>query len=294
MKKTYNFSVDLNWKENFIDLGNGIKMAYMTSGPEDGVPLLLIHGATDSRYSWTQLVPILSTAGYRCYVPELRGHGSSTKTNNGGADYKVDIFSKDIISFLDGLNIEKVSIIGHSLGSFILQELLITAPERVDKGVLIGSGSNLKGSPVLDWLIMGGNLEVVDVNFEGIDAFKESQTLPDSFLKIWAMTTNEDREFAKALYDNAKALPYETWTGVFNNALSFNNDDRLSNISHKLLLIWGGDDAFFLNKDRETFISKFTNSQVLSMQLDDGSHNAHWDSLENCNIIGSSILEFLK
>ncbi len=294
MKNTYNFNVDLNWKEHFIDLDNGIEMAYMTSGPEDGVPLLFIHGATDSRYSWTQLVPILSKAGYKCYVPELRGHGSSTKTNNDGADYNVEVFTKDIINFLDKIGIKKVSIIGHSLGSFILQELLITAPEKVDKGVLIGSGSNLKGSPVLDWLIMGGNLEVVDVNFEGLQAFKDSQALPDAFLKVWAMTTNEDREFAKALYDNAKALPYETWTGVFNNALSFNNDDRLSNINHKLLLIWGGDDAFFHNKDREAFISKFAKGEVLSFQVDGGSHNVHWDSLESCSLIGTSILDFLK
>ncbi len=293
MAIAYNFDVNVDWKENFIVLDNGVKMAYMTSGPTDGTPLLLIHGATDNRYSWAQLVPILSNAGYRCYVPELRGHGASTKANNGGVDYKVEVFTEDIINFLEKLNIENLSVIGHSLGSFILQELLITAPEKIHKGILIGSGSNLKNNLFLDWLVTGGYLEVADMNFEGIHSFKESQTLPEPFLELWAMTTNEDSEFAKAIYDNAKSLPYETWAGVFSNALQFNNDDRLSNISQDLLLIWGDDDLFFNTASRDHFISKFTKEKILSLQIEGGSHNVHWDSKESCSTIGTSIIEFL-
>ena len=70
-----------------MDLDTGIKMTYLTCGPEDGIPLLLIHGATDSRISWSQVAPKLADAGFRCYIPELRGHGKTDKPEAGEEGY---------------------------------------------------------------------------------------------------------------------------------------------------------------------------------------------------------------
>ncbi len=284
----------IDWTENYIELDTGVTLAYMTCGPANGSPLVFIHGATDSRYSWSQLAPLLANEGYRCYILELRGHGSSTKTNNGGSDYNVKVFAKDIISFFDKLNLNNFSLIGNSLGSFIIQELLISIPKKINKAVLLASGLGLKDNVVLNWLTKGGTLEVVNVHFAGLPAYKDEGKLPDAFLKVWAMTSNEDRNFANAIYQNAKSLPYETWVGVFENTSKFYNEGRLSNITQPLLIIWGSDDAFFTKEERAHFLAQFESASIKHFEIEGGSHNVHWDSKKNCNIICTSILKFLN
>lgn len=69
----------VDWEQQIMELDTGIKMSYMTCGPENGEAIILLHGATDSRNSWSQLAPMLAEAGYRCYIPELRGHGKTSK-----------------------------------------------------------------------------------------------------------------------------------------------------------------------------------------------------------------------
>ncbi len=64
--------MDINWHENFLDLDTGIPMIYMTYRPVDGPPLIFIHGTTDSRFSWSQLVPILASVRYRCCISEMQ------------------------------------------------------------------------------------------------------------------------------------------------------------------------------------------------------------------------------
>ncbi len=294
MSKKGQNSLNLDWEENFVNLDTGIVMAYTVCGPTNGVPIVLIHGATDSRYSWSQLAPILAKSGYRCYVPELRGHGKSTKTNEGGKDYNVEVFAKDMANFIEKLPLNKFILVGNSLGSFVIQELLISIPDKIEKSVLLASGLAMKDNIILDWLLKGGVLEVVNVHFEGLPAFAQKKSLPDDFLQIWAMTTNEDKAFASAILENARSLPYETWVGVFENASKFNNEGRLSGIKHDLLFIWGSEDAFFTKAEREHFLNQFVSANIQSFEIEGGSHNVHWDNVDSCNRIANSICDFIN
>ena len=130
--------VDVEWTENTVALDTGINMTYMVSGPEEGIPIILIHGATDSRLSWAQIVPELADT-YRVYVPELRGHGKTDKPAGVDGKYTVAEHTADIIAFMDAVNIEKANIVGHSLGSMIAQNLAIDAADRVTTITLIAS-----------------------------------------------------------------------------------------------------------------------------------------------------------
>ena len=69
---------NVGWEQHYLDLSTGVKLSYLTLGNEDGIPVILIHGASDSRLSWAQVAPILADKGYRVYIPELRGHGKSS------------------------------------------------------------------------------------------------------------------------------------------------------------------------------------------------------------------------
>lgn len=57
-------------------LPNGLRLAYVEMGNPGGVPILLLHGFTDTARSWTLTAPYLAM-GFRLVAPDLRGHGHS-------------------------------------------------------------------------------------------------------------------------------------------------------------------------------------------------------------------------
>ena len=279
--------VSVDWEENSMDLDTGIKMTYLTCGPEDGIPLLLIHGATDSRISWSQVAPKLADAGFRCYIPELRGHGKTDKPEAGEEGYTAEMHCADVLNLMDKLEVEKFIPVGHSLGSLIAQEIMITAPERVERGVLISSSTKMGGNPTLDWILQGDGTD-----FLGVRGYDEEQKIPDDFIKSWTETTNEDENFCKAIYEHASSLPYADWYNIFGGCSTFDSTDRLSSVTCPVDIIWGSADVFFSQEDEEQLQKALSNAEVNFCPIEGASHNIHWDSAETCEAVASEIIRF--
>ncbi|MCG8419715.1 MAG: alpha/beta hydrolase, partial [Proteobacteria bacterium] len=70
----------------------------------------------------------------RVVAPSQRGHGDSGHPAGG---YGVDDFAADAIALLDALGIERAAVVGHSMGSFIAQQVALRAPQRVTHLILI-------------------------------------------------------------------------------------------------------------------------------------------------------------
>ncbi|MEO5680505.1 MAG: alpha/beta fold hydrolase, partial [Acidimicrobiales bacterium] len=58
---------------------DGVGIEFDVSGPEDGRPVILLHGFPDSGRVWRHQVPALAAAGFRVVTPDLRGFGRSDK-----------------------------------------------------------------------------------------------------------------------------------------------------------------------------------------------------------------------
>jgi pimeloyl-ACP methyl ester carboxylesterase len=68
---------------------------------------------------------------------DQRGFGDSDRPQGG---YEIRDLAADVVAFLDAASIDRATIVGHSMGSFVARCVAITFPERVDRLVLIGSG----------------------------------------------------------------------------------------------------------------------------------------------------------
>jgi pimeloyl-ACP methyl ester carboxylesterase len=103
------------------------------NGPET---LLLIHGIGDSSTTWT---PVLSQLArrYRVIAPDLLGHGASDKPR---ADYAVAAYANGMRDLLSILDVDRVTVIGHSMGAGVGMQFAYQFPERCDRLVLVGSG----------------------------------------------------------------------------------------------------------------------------------------------------------
>jgi pimeloyl-ACP methyl ester carboxylesterase len=102
--------------------------------PGTGSPILLVHGILVSAREWDDVTPLLARR-HRVIAPDLPGFGRSGKP----ADFPYGRvgYCDHLVALLDALGLEKVTVVGHSMGGGIAAELAARSPERVDKLVLL-------------------------------------------------------------------------------------------------------------------------------------------------------------
>jgi len=113
---------------------HGHDLSYVDSG--SGPVVLFIHGILGSQRQWAHLVDTMDDT-HRVLVPDLFGHGESAKPLG---DYSLSAHAAAMRDLLDHLGIERVTLVGHSLGGGIAMQFYYLFPERVDRLVLVASG----------------------------------------------------------------------------------------------------------------------------------------------------------
>ncbi|HTE11382.1 MAG TPA: alpha/beta hydrolase [Chitinophagaceae bacterium] len=110
-------------------------MSYMDVKPStgNGETILLFHGKNFSGYYWKDLIPLLVKRGYRVIAPDLPGWGHSGKPN---LHYSFHMLSTVNKSLLDSLHINKVIVLGHSMGGMLAVRFTLMYPELTGKLVL--------------------------------------------------------------------------------------------------------------------------------------------------------------
>ena len=105
----------------------------------DKPPLLLIHGSfTRGDEAFAALTPHLAPH-FRVLAPDLRGHG---RTRCESLHWDEPMLARDMWNFLDGLDIGRAHILGHSMGGDVAMTCAVLAPERTLSLVSIGSGGS--------------------------------------------------------------------------------------------------------------------------------------------------------
>ncbi|MGC0405925.1 pimeloyl-ACP methyl ester carboxylesterase [Streptomyces sp. SAI-126] len=121
---------------------NGITLAYRAWGPEDAPPVLLLHCRGADGADWTQIAERLATGARprRVYAPDLRGHGRSDwpgrGTEAGAGEYAYEAMRDDMLGFVAALGLDRVDVVGHSLGGAVAYLLAQQAPHVVRRLVL--------------------------------------------------------------------------------------------------------------------------------------------------------------
>jgi len=275
---------DINYvpRYKYKILSTGIRMSYVELGDKNGEPVVLIHGATDSYVSFSQVGAYLSDLGYHVYIPELRGHGKTSKPEN--IEYTIDLHAEDIDSWMNKINLETAHFVGHSLGSFVAQEMAITYPEHVKSMTLIASSNTVVDNPVFTWMLEG------DEEFPGLLNF--GGEIPAEFVEEWTATDNWDENFINYTYKHAEKLPYHVWINVFSN-MDVDNSERLSSVTVPTLIIWGSLDDLFSIDDQFALIEALSASDVTFIKLNGLGHNTHWSGEAGADI-SRYIAEFIK
>ena len=113
---------------------HGHDVGYRMGG--DGAAILLIHGMAGSSRTWREVFPLLAR-DHKVIAPDLLGHGESAKPLG---DYSLGAFASGLRDFLGVLGIERVTVVGQSLGGGVAMQLAYQHPEICERLVLVGSG----------------------------------------------------------------------------------------------------------------------------------------------------------
>ena len=109
---------------------NGIEIYFETHGV--GRPLVLIAGLSYTHWIWHKMVPGLAEH-FQVIVFDNRGVGQSDKPEG---PYTAQMLAADTAGLLEALGVEQAAIMGHSMGGFVAQALVLERPELVGRLVL--------------------------------------------------------------------------------------------------------------------------------------------------------------
>lgn len=127
-----------------IDAGD-LNVGYVETGRANGVPVILLHGWPYDIYSFADVAPRLSAAGYRVIVPYLRGYGSTRfRESSAMRNGQQAALGADVIALMDALHLERAVLAGFDWGARTANVAAALWPERCKamvsvSGYLIGS-----------------------------------------------------------------------------------------------------------------------------------------------------------
>jgi pimeloyl-ACP methyl ester carboxylesterase len=107
---------------------NGINMHIASIGT--GPVILFLHGFPELWYSWRHQLLSLSSLGYRCIAPDLRGYGDTDAPKNV-REYTIFHIVGDLVGLIDSLGIDKVFLVGHDWGSTVAWYFCLLRPDRI-------------------------------------------------------------------------------------------------------------------------------------------------------------------
>jgi pimeloyl-ACP methyl ester carboxylesterase len=102
----------------FVDAGE-MRFEVATAGdPRSERLALLLHGFPEHAYSWRHQLPLLAKLGYRCWAPNQRGYGRSTRPP-GTRSYTIDLLVEDVGRLIDASGCRSVTLVGHDWGGMV-------------------------------------------------------------------------------------------------------------------------------------------------------------------------------
>ena len=260
-------------------LADTIKTYYEDHGDDRSYPLILIHPIGGNVLIWHHEISLLLKSGFRVIAYEIRGH---YRTNMGkvGACTMQDLVN-DLHQLLNHLNINRCSIIGHSIGGIIASMYAAQYPDCIDVIVLINSSPKKFEEKDLEKHFKTREVAIT----KGIEALAEYKLRSyDEARDLFKDNRHSDffREvFTKTSVEGFVAATIALYT------IPENVVEKLQASNCKVFAIVGSDDDVFMR------LMKETKEQLPKMELKVLDGSDHWVIIEKPKEMYDMLMQFL-
>ena len=220
---------------------NGIDIHYETSG--DGPrKLVFLHGFMLTCHIWDDVMKLMPSE-FQCFALDTRGFGGSGKPTEG---YSLPTLADDISCFLQEMNNEKTSIVGHSVSGPVAIYFGANRPNQVDSVVLVGTFA--RNSTLLADGSGGGEGMRELLNMFANPPEKVDRNLMENFLKFMVYDIGEiaPRMFDDATGYSSKAPDNSILMQTLMSPMGWDMEAELTKIERPLLSVHGPADTLFL------------------------------------------------
>ena len=245
----------------FVSLPTGVRMEYVEQGRAGGVPVIFLHGVTDSWRSFERVLPLLPPS-IHAFALSQRGHGDTSRPASG---YRFADMSADLLAFMDAMGLRTAIIAGHSMGASVAQRFVIDHPDRVARLVLMGAFSNFD-DPGLAGFVASSIRPLTD-------------PIAPAFAREWQLSTlarTMDADHLDAVVAETLKVPARVWHEAFNGFLETPDfTSELTNVSVPVLLMWGDRDSYALRAAQERLLEVMPKAQFIAYE--GFGHAFHWE-----------------
>ena len=274
---------------------NGVTLHVIRAGPENGPPVVLLHGFPEFWYGWRHQIPFLADAGYRVLVPDQRGYNLSEKPK-AISDYRLDVLAADVIGLLDAEGWDQVALVGHDWGALVAWWVALKYPERLSRLVILN---------VPHPAVMRENLRrnLRQMFRSWYIFFLQIPWLPEALSRAgnWRLLRRTLRKSSRpGTFPDADVERYvEAWSrpGALRGMIHWyraliqrrNRRPRDTRISVPTLMIWGVKDAFLGRELAEPSIALCKNGRLEFIE-----EATHWVQHEEADRVNALLHEFLS
>jgi 2-hydroxy-6-oxo-6-(2'-aminophenyl)hexa-2,4-dienoate hydrolase len=248
--------------EKFIQT-NQYQTHYWESGSGD--PLILLHGGgagADGYGNWKQVLELYAEQGYRAIAFDAVGFGKSDKPNPKEFKYDHHARVNQLLALIDGLGLEKATVVGNSMGGLTSLGATIKAPEKIDKLILMGTGKPKKQSDGMKALIN------YNIDYDAMHNIVSHLTNPN-------FQVNEDLvNYRLQLTKEPGTL--ESYGAIMQGILEYEFDqEQLKKIQHKTFMVHGTLDNMVPLQESYQLLETLPNSWLYVLP-----HCGHWAMME--------------
>src|SRR3712207_1789096 len=247
-------------------LTTDVTLHYAERGDRGGEAIILLHGYSDSWFSFSRVLPLLSPS-YHAFALTQRGHGDSDKPE---CCYTPNDFAADVDAFMDTVGIDEATLVGASTGALFAQRVVLSYPRRASRLVLIAPQTPAHEN-------------------EALSGFREEvrtleDPVPPEFVREFQESTiyhPVPQEFLDTVVSESVKLPAHVWRDYLEQAvLSIDHDYvvELREIKAPTLILWGEQDALFPREEQERLAAAIPGA-TLKVYPETG-HAVHWERPE--------------
>ena len=270
---------------HFITLEGTGSTHYIAAGY--GPPMVLLHGLGTSVVAWRYNISALSER-YSVYAPDLPGHGESDKPD---ITYDLETGVRFVLQFLDALGLERVALVGNSMGGIVALASALRRPDRVQSLVLVDSPGLGRE---LAWPIRLVALPGIGSLLDALDVRSGLRFAPRIFHhpERVAPAVHEELVRLRKLPEVRRAVLSTLRSGVY--LLGLRPSLRLLHHSSvplpvPTMVVWGQEDRIIPVRHARRVARQVP--EVLVCVLPD---SGHWPQMEQAQAFNEAVMAFLE
>ena len=213
---------------------NGVEVYYRESGNKDNPTLFFIHGFLGSSYDWIDMIKYYDD-NYHVIAIDLPGFGDSEKSLT--YNYARENQANTVIGLINALNLNDVTLVGHSMGGMISLMTAYKQPQLIKQLVLIGSAGLETGNPP-------GSLPLFVYDYVVNNYFIQRAFFNTAYSPSEVETGLVTDQMFKEMYYYTSKIPARVFAKFSSDADGGYLADKFEKILQPTFLLWGSDDGF--------------------------------------------------